>query len=99
MSLQKKLRLVDRRCERFKSYNNCRMGRYRRRQYLFVHLSSEDDALSLMNQSTSAHNPDQCMHIAFTRFDKSNIDEMIKTARSTENNRTIKASNILPELD
>src|SRR5688572_17877153 len=75
------------------------MGRYRGRHYLFVHLSSEDNTLSLVNQSTSVYNPDPSMHLAFTQFDKSTIDTTIKSARSTEADQTIKASNVPPELD
>src|ERR1043165_5855515 len=99
LSTRKKKQLVDRRCCTFESYTNCREERYRGRQHLFVYLTNEEDALNLLNQSTSIHNSDPCMHIGFSRFDKARIDKTIESERSAEADRTVKVTNVPPEMD
>src|ERR1043165_5461140 len=99
LSTREKKQLVDRRCCTLELYTNCREGRYRGRQHLFVYLTNEEDALNLLNQSTSIHNPDPCMRISFSRFDKSRIDKTIESERSAEADRTVKATNVPPEMD
>ena len=75
------------------------MGNYRGHQYHFVYLSDDEDAQTLINYETSEHETNSHLLIKFKKFDQLTIDQSIKASRSSEADRTIKATNVLPEIN
>jgi RNA recognition motif-containing protein len=53
----------------------------------------------LINFETSQHETDPYLKIKFKKFDQWDINQSIKASRSSEADRTIKATNVPPELD
>ena len=91
--------LIDLRCSRLSSYSNNRVGNYRGNQFHFVYLSDDQDVQTLINSDISQHETNPYLKIKFKKFDQLTIDQSIKDSRSSEADRTIKATNVPPELN
>src|ERR1044071_436620 len=99
LSKAQQMDLIDLRCSRFSSYSNNRVGNYRGSQFHFVYLSDDEDVQTLINSETSQHETSPYLMIKFKKFDQLTIDQSIKASRSSEADRTIKATNVPPELN
>src|ERR1043165_1973161 len=99
LSRSDRMNLINLRCSRFSSYSNNRVGNYRGYQYHFVYLSDDEDVQILINHETSEHETNPYLIIKFKKFDQLTIDQSIKASRSSEADRTIKATNFPPEIN